>query len=161
MEIFGVGGVEFLLIIIIAMVVAGPKRVVQWAYYAGKFFARVRKIWGEMMMVIQKEINAAGVDVELPKTPPTRQNISQTTRNLMKPYMKELDEAQKEIERNLDDVQREMAIKENVKLSSQIKQNATASTPQNGNTPPVESPTTFGTWSTASSAEESSQIEPK
>lgn len=154
MELFGVGGVEFLLIIVIAMVVAGPKRVVQWAYYAGKFFARVRKIWGEMMMVIQKEINAAGIDVELPKTPPTRQSISQTTRDLLKPYTKELDEAQKDIERNLENVQREMAIKENVKLSGQIKQNVTPPTPQNSNTPPSESPTTFGTWSTATTSEE-------
>ncbi|MCU0481707.1 MAG: hypothetical protein MUE54_10930 [Anaerolineae bacterium] len=165
MEIFGVGGVELLLIIVIAMVVAGPKRVVQWAYHAGKFFARVRKIWGEMMMVIQKEMNDAGMNVELPKTPPTRQNISQATRNLMKPYMKELDEAQKDIERNLDEVQREMAIKENVKLSGQIKQNASApqpiEPPQNGYTPPAESLTTFGTWSTASSAEESAPTEPK
>ncbi|HRF97781.1 MAG TPA: hypothetical protein PLZ51_21385, partial [Aggregatilineales bacterium] len=62
MELFGIGGVEFLLVIVIAMVVAGPKRVVQWAYLVGKFFARVRHIWSEMMTVIQQEMKDAGVD---------------------------------------------------------------------------------------------------
>ncbi len=161
MELFGVGGVEFLLIIVIAMVVAGPKRVVQWAYYIGKFFARVRKIWGEMMTVIQKEINAAGVDIELPKTPPTRQSISQTTRDLLKPYTKELDDAQKDIERSLENVQREMSIKQNVMLSSQVKPKPTEPS-QNGDTPSAtESPTTFGTWSMPNSAEEIPPSEPK
>jgi len=161
MEIFGVGGVEFLLIIIIAMVVAGPKRVVQWAYYVGKFFARVRKIWGEMMTVIQKEMNEAGMNIELPKTPPTRQSISQATRDMLKPYTKELDEAQKDIERNLENVQRELSIKQNVMLSSQIKPKPTEAS-QNGDTPPTtESPTTFGTWSMPNSTEESPSNEPK
>ncbi|MDX2077475.1 MAG: hypothetical protein SFZ02_13680 [bacterium] len=166
MELFGIGGLEFLLVLVIAMVVAGPKRVVQWAYLVGKFFARVRHIWSEMMTVIQQEMKDAGVDVEIPKTPPTRQNISQATRNLLKPYTQELDEASKELERDLDAVQREMNIKENVKLSTQIKQNATAPKPnpeisQNGATTPANSPSTFGTWTSATEEKTELSDEPK
>jgi sec-independent protein translocase protein TatB len=166
MELFGIGGLEFLLVIIIAMVVAGPKRVVQWAYLIGKFLARVRRIWSEMMLVIQQEMKDAGMDVELPKTPPTRQSINQATRNLLKPYVKDLDDASKDLQRDLDTVSREMAIKENVKLSNQLKQNATApkptpEIPQNGTTAPSsEPPSTFGTWSSATEAKTESSDEP-
>ncbi|HRF97782.1 MAG TPA: hypothetical protein PLZ51_21390, partial [Aggregatilineales bacterium] len=68
--------------------------------------------------------------------------------------------------RNLENVQREMNIKENVKLSTQIKQNATAPKPipeisQNGSTPPVNSPSTFGTWTSATEEKTESSDEPK
>lgn len=167
MELFGIGGLEFLLVIMIAMVVAGPKRVVQWAYLVGKFFARMRHIWSEMMLVIQQEMKDAGMDVELPKTPPTRQSINQATRNLLKPYVKDLDDASKDLQRDLDTVSQEMAIKENVKLSNQLKQNATAlntrkpQIPQNGYTPPpIDPPSTFGTWSSATEEKTESSDEP-
>lgn len=168
MELFGVGGTELILIIIIAMVVAGPKRVAQWMYYVGKFVARLQRMWSEMMQVIQQELKESGMDVELPKTPPTRQSINQAARNMLKPYTQELDEAKKDIERDLETVQREANIKQNVLISNQIKQNAqngnspkpTPDVSSNGNTPPAESPTTFGTWSMPNSTEESSQNEP-
>lgn len=163
MELFGVGGTELILIIIIAMVVAGPKRVAQWMYYVGKFVARLQRMWSEMMQVIQQELKESGMDIELPKTPPTRQSINQTARNMLKPYTQELDEAQKDIERNLEAVQREANIKQNVMISNQIKQSTSLANPMssssqngnqptldsssNGNIPPAELPRPFGTWS--------------
>ena len=170
MELFGVGGTELILIIIIAMVVAGPKRVAQWMYYVGKFVARLQRMWAEMMQVIQQELKESGMDIELPKTPPTRQSINQTARNMLKPYTQELDEAKKEIERDLEAVQREANIKQNVLISNQIKQSASLANPvtqpsqndnqppsntsSNGNTTPTESSSTFGTWSSASVQED-------
>lgn len=152
MELFGVGGTELILIIIIAMVVAGPKRVAQWMYYVGKFVARLQRLWSEMMQVIQQELKESGIDVELPKTPPTRQSIDQAARNMLKPYTQELDEAKQDIERHLDDVQRQMNIQHNVRLSHQVKQNASLTDPAsqsslNGKATSDDFSTSFGTWS--------------
>ena len=36
MDILGIGGGELVLIVLVMLVVAGPKRMIQWAYIAGK-----------------------------------------------------------------------------------------------------------------------------
>lgn len=72
MEIFGVGGAELVAILIIMLIVAGPKRMIQWAYVLGQYVAKFRSIWSEVMDGVQKELDAAGMDVQLPKTMPTR-----------------------------------------------------------------------------------------
>jgi Sec-independent protein translocase protein TatA len=76
MEILGVGGAEFIAILIIMLVVAGPKRMIQWAYIMGKYVAKARAMWAESMAYIQKEFDEAGVDIQLPKEPPTRRGLS-------------------------------------------------------------------------------------
>jgi Sec-independent protein translocase protein TatA len=76
MEIFGVGGGELLAILIIMLVVAGPKRMIQWAYILGKYTAKARRVWADTMTYVQKEFEQAGLNVELPKEPPTRANLT-------------------------------------------------------------------------------------
>ena len=63
MEIFGVGGAELAAILIIMLIVAGPKRMIQWAYVLGQYMAKARAMWAETMTYVQKELNDAGMDV--------------------------------------------------------------------------------------------------
>ena len=79
MEIFGVGGAEMVAILVIMLVVAGPKRMVQWAYVLGQYVSKTRVMWDEVMAGVQKEIDDAGLDVQLPKTMPTRANLNNLT----------------------------------------------------------------------------------
>ncbi len=76
MEIFGVGGMELVAILIIMLVVAGPKRMIQWAYVLGQYVAKFRAMWSEVMAGVQKELDAAGMDVQLPKTMPTKADLN-------------------------------------------------------------------------------------
>lgn len=98
MNIFGMGGAELVLIIVIMLVVAGPKRMVKWAYVAGEYIGRLRNIWAEVVDVVQKEIDDAGLDVKLPSEPPTKQNIDQWVRSVAKPYTQELENVAKDVE---------------------------------------------------------------
>ena len=79
MEIFGVGGAEMVAILVIMLVVAGPKRMIQWAYVLGQYVAKARAMWAEMMAGVQKEIDDAGLDVKLPTSIPTRANLNSLT----------------------------------------------------------------------------------
>ena len=83
MEIFGVGAGEVVAILVIMLVVAGPKRMVQWAYVLGQYVSKARAMWGDVMAGVQKEIDDAGLDVQLPKTMPTRADLNSLT-NLSK-----------------------------------------------------------------------------
>jgi sec-independent protein translocase protein TatB len=63
MNILGVGPGELLVIFVIALVVAGPKRMIQWAYHIGRYTARIRAMAQETMSAFQKELAASGLDV--------------------------------------------------------------------------------------------------
>ena len=63
MNILGVGPGEVLVILVIALVVAGPKRMIQWAYQIGRYTARFRAMAQETMSAFQKELAASGLDV--------------------------------------------------------------------------------------------------
>jgi len=77
MELFGIGTAELIAILIVMLVVAGPRRMIQWAYILGQYTARLRKMWAEMMAMVQKEFDAADVGIAVPKTVPTRSNLVQ------------------------------------------------------------------------------------
>src|SRR5438105_3032692 len=64
----GVGPAELVVIFILMLVVAGPKRMIAWAYQAGKITAQLRAMFQETMQAFQKEMEAAGLDPELQKT---------------------------------------------------------------------------------------------
>ncbi len=72
--IFGVGPGELVVILIIMLVVAGPKRMIAWAYMLGKYTAQLRAMFQETMNAFQKEIDAAGVK-ELGKDLPNLKGI--------------------------------------------------------------------------------------
>lgn len=103
MNIFGVGGAELVLIFIIMLVVAGPQRMLRWAYIAGKYAAQLRVMWDRMVEMIQAEIDEAGMDVELPREIPTRQNIDKWFREQARDVTEPLDEDVRRIKGTLKD----------------------------------------------------------
>jgi Sec-independent protein secretion pathway components len=76
MNILGIGGPELILILLIMLIVAGPKRMIAWAYTLGKYIARFRRMWEETVDVLQKEFDEAGVDIKVPRELPTRANLT-------------------------------------------------------------------------------------
>lgn len=83
MELFGIGGTELIAILIIMLVVAGPKRMIRWAYILGQYAAKIRSMWAETMAVVQKEFDEAGMDVTVPKTIPTRNSLVSQMNNAL------------------------------------------------------------------------------
>ncbi len=65
---------DMLIILIIMLVVAGPKRMIQWAYTLGRYTAQIRVMLQETMNAVQKEIDEAGLDIrkDLPTIPSGR-----------------------------------------------------------------------------------------
>ena len=61
----GIGQIAFILIIM--LIVAGPKRMMQWAYVLGQYLAKFRAIYAETITTINKELQSTGI--ELPKDP--------------------------------------------------------------------------------------------
>lgn len=92
MDILGVGGWELVVIIVIMLVVAGPKRMIQWSYTLGKYVSVLRKMWSETAQMLQKEFDEAGVDVQVPKDIPTRTTIGREINRALTPVTKPLQE---------------------------------------------------------------------
>jgi Sec-independent protein translocase protein TatA len=69
MNFFGVGPAELILILILLFVVAGPKRMIQWAYYLGRYTAQFRRMVEESWSQVRKELENAQIDLpeELPR----------------------------------------------------------------------------------------------
>ncbi len=82
MELFGIGGTEMVAIFIIMLVVAGPKRMIQWAYVLGQYTAKARVMWDGVMANVQREMDEAGMDIKLPKTMPTRATLNKPMTNV-------------------------------------------------------------------------------
>jgi Sec-independent protein translocase protein TatA len=101
MEIFGIGTTELIAILIIMLVVAGPKRMIQWAYILGRYTAKLRRMWGEMMAMVQREFDEAGLDVNVPKDIPTRNNLANQMKDALsgvtRPVQDALDEVKTEV----------------------------------------------------------------
>jgi Sec-independent protein translocase protein TatA len=138
MEILGVGGAELVAILIIMLIVAGPKRMLQWAYILGKYTAKARAMWAETMTYLQKEFDEAGVGIELPKEPPTRGSLN---KQLTQQVNKALTPVTKPVQEVLDETKAEI---------DQLKKQATV-TDGNGTTPKAGSSNNgaadLGTWS--------------
>ena len=97
MNIFGIGGMELGLILIIMLLVAGPKRMIRWAYVVGTYTAKFRKMWEETVDYIQKEVDEAGLDIEVPKEIPTRATLNREIGKMMKPVTAPVQEALDEV----------------------------------------------------------------
>src|SRR5690349_21652010 len=101
MEILGIGTGELIAILLIMLVIAGPKRMIQWAYILGQYVAKLRTMWAEAMTMVQKEIDEAGLDVQLPKDVPTRaglrNQINQAMNVVTQPTQAVMDEVKAEI----------------------------------------------------------------
>ena len=83
MNILGIGGPELVIILVLMLIVAGPKRMIQWAYIMGTYVAKFRRMWAETVDVLQHEFDEAGVGVQIPKDLPTRGNIRSQAAKMM------------------------------------------------------------------------------
>lgn len=159
MNIFGVGEMELVIILILMLVVAGPKRMVKWAYVLGQYTAKLRGMWTETVGYLQKEFDEAGLDVQLPKTPPTKATLNQTIVQAMKPLTKSLEdplkEPLKEVNRVKDMATIDMGVNGStgngngkVQTSSAPSTPAAPPAPTTPPSPPSDSPSSgLGTWS--------------
>jgi Sec-independent protein translocase protein TatA len=153
-NIFGVGGAELVLIFVIMLVVAGPKRMLRWAYVFGQFVGKLRTIWDNVMEIIQAEVDAAGMDVEIPRELPTRRNVTkwfnEQTRDVTNPLQEDIDR----IENTLGQARRDLGAW-NKSTKSQSADNGDAATPSR-QTPPAQtskaSQTAFGSWTDSDNA---------
>jgi Sec-independent protein translocase protein TatA len=137
MEIFGVGGAELIAILIIMLIVAGPKRMIQWAYILGQYTAKARRMWSETMTYVQKEFEQAGLNVELPKEVPTRGSL---TREVSKQVEKAMSPVTKPIQDTINETSAELKqLKSQTSLSDLTNSNGAAS--KSGSEPDL------GTWS--------------
>jgi len=107
MNIFGVGTWEILLILIIALIVAGPKRMLQWAYLLGRVVAQLRVMWGQAMDAVQSELDQAGVDVKVPKDM-SRKELGRSFGEFAKPWTEEVKRAEQEYRDSISAVESEI-----------------------------------------------------
>lgn len=144
MEIFGIGGAELIAILLIMLIVAGPKRMIQWAYVLGQYTAKLRAMWAETMNALQKELNESGVDVQLPKDIPTRSSL---TREFNKQIEKVASPVTKPIQDTLNETRDEITgLKQQATVNESNGTNKPASPSANGKSD-------FGTWSSGDKKE--------
>jgi Sec-independent protein translocase protein TatA len=98
MNIFGFGTAELVVVVLIMLIVAGPKRMLQWSYILGKYLAKLRIMWRELMASLQEEFDEAGVGVKLPKDLPTRRDIHRLATEAVRPIQEPMDRVIKEYE---------------------------------------------------------------
>ena len=104
MNILGVGAAELVAVLLIMLVFAGPKRMIHWSYVLGQHVAKFRKIWSETVDLVQKEFDEAGVDIKLPKEPPTRKSLNRSVSEAMKPMTQPVQDSLDEVKKDLDTV---------------------------------------------------------
>ena len=56
MELFGVGAMEILVVALLLLIVAGPKRSAEWAREAGRYVSQMRLMWQRMMQDLRNEM---------------------------------------------------------------------------------------------------------
>lgn len=106
MNFLGVGGTELLLILLIALIVAGPRRLITWSYELGRWLARAQRIWAESARMMQRELDEADIDFKVPRQIPTRRGLNQQLKSAIRraaaPIQEPLDELQGEIRSDLN-----------------------------------------------------------
>jgi len=139
MNIFGVGGPELIAILIIMLVFAGPKRMIHWSYILGQYIAKFRVIWSQTVDMVQQEFDEAGVDIKIPKEPPTRQNLQQSFSDAMKPMTQPIQDSLDEVKKDIDSVK---------SIDNELKQSTkppAQTSPAKPKTPEPQAPS-MGTW---------------
>jgi Sec-independent protein translocase protein TatA len=161
MELFGVGGLELVAILVIMLVVAGPKRMIQWSYTLGKYMAVLRRMWAETAASLQKELDSAGVDVQVPKDIPTRQTLKTEIARMATPLTKPFQEGMDSVKTEIEDVKQSVNVprtslnptKQATPAKPPTGNGRPSTAPENGSAPaaepPPDTPSTpdFGTWS--------------
>ncbi len=101
MNVFGVGGAELVAILVIMLIFAGPKRMIHWSYVLGTYLSKFRVIWSQTVDLVQKEFDEAGVDIKLPKEPPTRKNLNRAITDAVKPVTKPVQDSIDEVKKDV------------------------------------------------------------
>ncbi len=104
MNILGVGMSELLVILLIMLIFAGPKRMILWANTLGRYVAKFRRLWAETVDIVQKEFDEAGVGIQLPKEPPTRANLNRALTDAAKPLTQPMQSTLNEVQKDLNSV---------------------------------------------------------
>lgn len=128
MNFFGLGAPEFVVVVIIALIIAGPKRMVQWMYVFGRWTAKARVMWGEVVDVLQRELNDSGVDVKLPREMPTRGTLNRVAQDALKPLAEPVKDVIQDVKNVGDEV------------NSAAREARTAAQPPTPSTPPPPKP---------------------
>ena len=155
MDILGVGGWELLAILLIMVVVAGPKRMIAWSYQLGRYVGVLRKMWVETAKQLQKEFDAAGVDVKVPQELPTRQSIAKEIGRAAAPLTKPLEETMQELKVTAADVRQPLTPLKPADIKAPAPKSISAPPPPaeaNGNG--TGSSADFGTWSSGDSEQQ-------
>ena len=85
MEIFGVGGAEFILILLIMLIVAGPKRMIHWSYQLGVYAGKLRHIWSQVAEGLEQEMRNEGLDIKIPRDITNKAQLNQFIRQQARP----------------------------------------------------------------------------
>ncbi len=110
MDILGVGGWELVAILLIMLVVAGPKRMIAWSYTLGTYVSKLRKMWAETAKMLQKEFDEAGVDVKVPTDIPTRATLNKEIGRAFAPVTKPLQETLDATKKEIDGATKELDV---------------------------------------------------
>jgi sec-independent protein translocase protein TatB len=137
MNILGIGEVELIVILVIMLVILGPRGMARWAYTFGQYTAKMRRMWSEAMTMLQKEFKEAGVDIELPKEIPNRRNIAKQVNKALTPVTRPIQETLDEVHTEMKQIKAATSIAD--QNGTKVKQESNGS-----ETPPASS---FGTWS--------------
>lgn len=142
MSIFGIGIWEIVMIMLIALIVAGPRRLLNWAYVTGRFFAQMRGLWDRTVTAMQKEIDSAGVDFKLPKDPTDRRAMRRLAEDAVRPLREPMEKAMRDYETERRGIQNQLTAGDEGEADAH-PQPAKKTTP-----PPTPSRSSdFGTWS--------------
>jgi Sec-independent protein translocase protein TatA len=159
MNILGIGAPELILILMIAIIVAGPKRMIRWAFIAGQYIGKLRAMWADIAKVIQSEVDEAGLDVQVPTDLPTKAAVGRMIQQAARPLADPINKAAREVDQDFRRAQTEVkATTTEIKTAATAAKNGT--TPKtlpaqkNGTTtqaPAASAPAVdLGTWSNAS-----------
>jgi Sec-independent protein translocase protein TatA len=158
MNILGIGAPELILILMIAIIVAGPKRMIRWAFILGQYIGKLRAMWADVAKVIQAEVDQAGLDVQVPTDLPTKAAVGRMIQQAAKPLADPISKAAREVDQDFRRAQSEVksTATEVKSAATEVKRTA-ASTAQsaqkNGATPkpPAAPPPAIdlGTWGNA------------
>jgi Sec-independent protein translocase protein TatA len=112
MNIFGIGGAELILIIIIMLMVAGPKRMIHWSYILGQYMAKLQKMWVQVAAMIQQEMDDAGVDIQVPKEMPNRQSLNKMAQDTLKSYAEPIESVRQEMRDDMRQLNKDIDMSE-------------------------------------------------
>ncbi len=146
MNILGIGAPELIVILMIAIIVAGPKRMIRWAYVLGQYVGKLRIMWGDVAKMIQAEVDAAGLDVQVPTDLPNRANVSRMIQQAAKPLSDPLNKAAREVEDEYRRTQKEVSAVKPIEqiVAAAQKHNGLPAAPA---LPELPTPTSeFGSW---------------